>query len=115
MRKQKRREITDMSDIVQNFTGVNREAEKTVIRFYEIQLGMRCVRVMKFHNGQMLCTFKCYTYPLTKQVQIGKKEKKKKVYEQFYKHLPFKVFIALVAGYPNHSIINSLGLYCPTW
>lgn len=78
MRKQKRREITDMSDIVQNFTGVNREAEKTVIRFYEIQLGMRCVRVMKFYNGQMLCTFKCYTYPLTKQVQIGKKKRKKR-------------------------------------
>lgn len=53
--------------------------------------------------------------PTNKTSSNRKKEKKKKVYEKFYKHLPFKVFIVLVAGYPNHSIIDSLGLYCPTW
>lgn len=55
VRKQRERQITDMRDTAQNLTGVNRRAEKRVIRFYyEIQLGMRCVRMMMLHNANAL-------------------------------------------------------------
>lgn len=84
---------------MQNFTGVNRGAEKTVIRFYyEIQLGMQCVRVMKFLADK--CLYIQMLYLLTKQVQIGKKEKeRKRSMRNSINIYLLKCSFVLVAGY----------------
>lgn len=75
VRKQKRRQVTDMRDIVQNFTGVNRGAEKRVIKFY-YGIGHAMHQGDGVSQWTMLCKFKCYTYQLTSSNREERKEKK---------------------------------------
>lgn len=59
----------------------------------------------------ILCKFKCYTYQLTKQVQIGKKEKKGKKSMRVF----INVYILKCGCYPNHSVVKYLEMYCLIW